>query len=88
MYGKLNTHVPKGEVARKAAVYRFLAGCSSNELGVFLSILFLPLIEYTNGKFEIDLIRREDLLFPFLFCNFILIQNIVGQAEFIRLHAS
>ncbi|VDD85917.1 unnamed protein product [Enterobius vermicularis] len=88
LYGKLNTHVPKGEVARKAAVYRFLAGCSSNELGVFLSILFLPLIEYTNGKFEIDLIRREDLLFPFLFCNFILIQNIVGQAEFIRLHAS
>uniref|UniRef100_A0A0N5ASA4 DRIM domain-containing protein n=1 Tax=Syphacia muris TaxID=451379 RepID=A0A0N5ASA4_9BILA len=52
IYGKLNTYVSKDLIlTRRAAIFRFLAGCRSNELDVFMGILFAPLIEHYNCLF-------------------------------------
>ncbi|VDN18287.1 unnamed protein product [Gongylonema pulchrum] len=48
LYGKYNMHVHKGEVARRAAILRFLASCNPEEIDIFLKLLFAPLLHLTG----------------------------------------
>lgn len=41
----MQTHVTSDATARRAAIFRFLAGCRPQELDVFIGVLFAPLFE-------------------------------------------
>ncbi|MCP9260111.1 hypothetical protein DINM_003265 [Dirofilaria immitis] len=45
LYGKCNVHCKKDMTERRAAIFRFLAGSTSNELDFFLRMLFAPLLK-------------------------------------------
>ncbi|OZC06750.1 hypothetical protein X798_06254 [Onchocerca flexuosa] len=45
LYGKCNIHCKKDMTERHTAIFRFLAGSTSNELDFFLKLLFAPLLK-------------------------------------------
>uniref|UniRef100_A0A915PHK9 U3 small nucleolar RNA-associated protein 20 N-terminal domain-containing protein n=1 Tax=Setaria digitata TaxID=48799 RepID=A0A915PHK9_9BILA len=45
LYGKCNMHCKKDMMERRAAIFRFLVGSTSDELDFFLKLLFAPLIK-------------------------------------------
>ncbi|KAL3089772.1 hypothetical protein niasHT_020214 [Heterodera trifolii] len=50
LYGSLHTHVASRGKAKRIAIFRFLANCNSDELSIFLRLLFGPIFTF----FEID----------------------------------
>uniref|UniRef100_A0A915BRI6 DRIM domain-containing protein n=1 Tax=Parascaris univalens TaxID=6257 RepID=A0A915BRI6_PARUN len=49
LYGKMHTHVASDATARRAAIFRFLAGCRPQELDVFIGVLFAPLFKLAGN---------------------------------------
>ncbi|VDM37787.1 unnamed protein product [Toxocara canis] len=50
LYGKMQTHVTNDVTARRAAIFRFLAGCRPGELDVFIGVLFAPLFQLAGTE--------------------------------------
>ncbi|CAK5097881.1 unnamed protein product [Meloidogyne enterolobii] len=46
LYGSLHTHVPQRGKARRIAIFRFLANCLSDELQLFLQLMFGPICSF------------------------------------------
>lgn len=40
---------------RRSLVFRFLAGCTANELKIFFDLVFMPFLELLKGKNITDL---------------------------------
>lgn len=52
VYGKYCIHAKRNETARRAAIFRFLNGCLSEELDAFLGLLFAPLLPLIGETFH------------------------------------
>jgi len=51
LYGSLHTHVPQRGKARRIAIFRFLANCLSDELQLFLQLMFGPICSFFGFNF-------------------------------------
>lgn len=54
LYGKMHTRMSAKLVfARRLAIFRFLAGCQSNELSIFFRILFEPMMSSIDENIDL-----------------------------------
>ncbi|KAL3993561.1 Down-regulated in metastasis family protein [Acanthocheilonema viteae] len=59
LYGKCNTHCKKDMMGRHAAIFRFLAGCASDELDFFLKLLFAPLLKVIGEEQSLEIFCKR-----------------------------
>uniref|UniRef100_A0A914HMA1 Uncharacterized protein n=1 Tax=Globodera rostochiensis TaxID=31243 RepID=A0A914HMA1_GLORO len=66
LYGSLYTHVATRGKTKRLAIFRFLANCHSDELGLFLQLIFGPLFSFFETNDENDAISGLERAFSSL----------------------
>ncbi|CAG9531849.1 unnamed protein product [Cercopithifilaria johnstoni] len=59
LYGKCNIHCKKNMTERCATLFRFLAGCTPNELDFFLKLLFAPLLKVIGEEQSLEIFCKR-----------------------------